>query len=795
MKSYIYKSVLSVGFILLLSGIAWGQKYTISGYIRDIDTGEELLGANINIADKKIGTSTNLYGFYSITLPKGQYKITYSYIGYQEITKDITIDRNIKLNIELSTSAITTQEVIVSGEKTDANINSSRMSVEKIAVEDIKKLPAFMGEVDVMKTIQLLPGIQAAGEGNSGFYVRGGGPDQNLILLDEATIYNASHLFGFFSVFNADAIKGFELYKGDMPAQYGGRISSVMDIAMNNGNMKSYNVEGGIGTIATRITAQGPIVKDKASFLISGRRTYVDLLIKPFIKKTSFFKGTGYFFYDANLKLNYKFSDKDRLFGSAYYGKDVFNFTNKEEIFKMRLPWGNGIASLRWNHLYSSRFFINTTLLFSDYQFKTDVSLNNGDKETFRLIQNSGIRDYHFKQDFSYLPNPLHSIKFGGEYIFHEFTPNTVKVEQQKQEINLGAAQKQFAHEAAIYIGDDFRISEKLTVYGGLRGSTFIQTGAFTRFVKDKDLLDNIDTITYKKGEIVADYYSLEPRFNIKYSLNKTSSIKASYIRNKQYIHLASLSASTLPTDLWVPSSDKVLPQIGSQYAVGYFKNFRNDQFESSIQFYYKDMSNIIEYADGALPIDQVNDNPDNYFVFGEGNSYGVELFVKKRYGKFTGWIGYTLSKTDRKFKEINDGETFPAKYDRRHDLSLTLSYQFNKKLSASTVFVYATGNTTTLPVARYVIDGKIIHEYGKRNSYRMAPYHRLDISLNWLIKQTDKWESSINFSVYNVYNRKNPYFIYFDYTGNASEGTFQTKAKQVSLFPILPAITWNFKF
>jgi outer membrane receptor for ferrienterochelin and colicin len=568
-----------------------------------------------------------------------------------------------------------------------------------------------------------------------------------------------------------------------------------MDISMNNGNMKSYNLEGGIGTISTRLTAQGPIVKDKASFLISGRRTYIDILIKPFIKKDSPFRNSGYYFYDGNLKLNYKFSDKDRLFLSGYYGKDIFNFSSTDAGFNMKIPWGNGIASLRWNHLFSNKFFVNTTLLFSDYQFQTDVSMGSGDDMSFRLIQSSGIRDYHFKQDFSYLPNPKHTIRFGSEYMFHTFTPNTVRVESEDQDIDLGRSQNQYAHEAGIYIGNDYKISDKWTVYTGLRATGFIQVGEFTRFVKDQYLLDNIDTIHYEKNEKVADYYSLEPRLNIKYSLGRTSSLKFSYMRNKQYIHLASLSASTLPTDLWVPSSDVVLPQIGAQYAIGYFRNFDDNFYETSVQFYYKDMDNLIEYADGALPMDQLNDNPDNYFVFGEGESYGLELFVKKRYGLFTGWIGYTWSKTTRRFDEINDGEDFPAKYDRRHDLSVTGSYQITEKLSASAVFVYATGNTTTLPVARYTINGEIIEEYGPRNSYRMDPYHRLDLSVTWVTKQTGKYESSWNFSVYNVYNRKNPYFIYFDYDGNAADGTFQTKAKQVSLFPVLPAVSWNFKF
>ena len=780
---------------LLIPMGALAQKHTISGYIRDTETGEELIGANVMLEDKSAGTTSNAYGFYSLTLPDGTYTITYSFIGYQEQKKTLDIYSDKKINIDLKPTAYQTEEVVISSERTDANVNSSRMSVEKIPVEEVRKLPAFMGEVDVMKTVQLLPGIQAAGEGNTGFYVRGGGPDQNLIILDEATVYNASHLFGFFSVFNADAIKGFEMYKGGMPAQYGGRVSSVMDIKMNNGNMKSYDFQGGIGTIATRFTAQGPIQKDKSSFLISGRRTYIDILMQPFINKDSPFKGSGYYFYDANLKLNYKFSDKDRLYLSGYYGKDVFNFKSSDDGFNLKMPWGNGISSLRWNHLFSNKFFVNTTAMFSDYTFQTDVSMGMGENSDFRLIQSSGIRDYHLKQDFTYLPGPLHTIRFGADYIYHRFSPNTVNVEQENQEIDLGGSEKQYAHEAALYIGDDWIINEKLTIYAGLRGSMFMQVGPFTRYVKDEYRLDNIDSVKYSSGEVVADYYSLEPRLNIKYSLGPTSSVKASYMRNKQYIHLASLSATSLPTDLWVSSSDVVKPQIGAQYAVGYFRNFKDNLFETSFQLYYKDLHNLIEYADGALPMDQLNDNPDNYFVFGDGRSYGAELFIKKRYGDITGWLGYTWSKTTRWFDEIDDGKTFPAKYDRRHDLSFTLSYEINKKLTASTVFVYATGNTTTLPVARSTINGEIILEYGDRNSYRMDPYHRLDLSLTYTHKKTADWESSWNFSIYNVYNRKNPYFIYFDYDGNASDGSFQTSAKQVSLFPILPAITCNFKF
>jgi hypothetical protein len=775
----------------------FGQKYTLSGYIKDKNSGEELLGANVIVKSENVGTSANSYGFYSLSLSAGTYNISFSFLGYEEKIIEIELYSNKNLNVELENTAFVRDEVVINGEK-DKNIEDSRMSIIKLPIETVKTLPAFMGEVDVMKTIQLLPGIQAAGEGNSGFYVRGGGPDQNLIQLDEAIIYNASHLLGFFSVFNADAIKDMEIYKGGMPAEYGGRISSVLDISMNNGNMKKYEFEGGIGTISSRFTAQGPIIKDKASFLVSGRRTYIDLLIKPFTKKTSLMRSSGYYFYDLNLKLNYKFSDKNRLYISAYYGEDVFNFKSDSAGFKMGIPWGNGMTSIRWNHLFNNKFFSNTTFVMSDYKFQTSVEMDSdGFMGTgIEFIMDSGIRDYYAKQDFTWLPNPKHTVKFGLNYFYHIFSPNSVSASLGTMSFESIKKNRQYAHEVAIYAGDDFKINNNITVYLGLRASLFNQVGPFTRYIKDEFHLQTIDSVYYGKNESVAIYNSIEPRFSMKINVDEKSSIKASFIQNKQYIHLASLSASTLPTDLWVPCSDILKPQEGRQYAVGYFRNFLNDHYESSVEVYYKTMDNLIEYMDGAMPGDEiVKDNPDNYFIFGGGNSYGVEFFLKKRTGRFTGWIGYTLSRTERIFDDIDNGETFPAKYDRRHDLSFTATYNISDKWTVSTIFVYATGNTTTLPVSRYMVDGELTSEYGKRNSYRMAPYHRLDLSATYIHKKTDKWESSWNFSIYNVYNRKNPYFIYFYNEGNVNEGTFTTKAKQVSLFPVLPSVTWNFKF
>lgn len=804
--------LLIVGLLLVVQ-VALAQKFTISGHVKDKETGEDLIGANIVATNNGMGATTNTYGFYSLTLPQGIYTVEYSFIGYKTVSENVDLKSDVTLNITLSQAAIMTEEVVINAERT--NIESSKMSVVRLPIETVKTLPAFMGEVDVLKTIQLMPGVQSAGDGNSGFYVRGGGPDQNLILLDEATVYNASHLFGFFSVFNADAVKDMELYKGGMPAEFGGRISSVLNISMKNGNMKEFKFEGGIGTVSSRFTVQGPIKKDVASFIVSARRTYIDALIRPFVKKTSLLKSSGYYFFDLNAKINYIVSEKDRLFLSGYYGKDVFRFKSKDMGLGMNIPWGNGFVCARWNHVFNSKFFSNTSVIWSNYKFRTSIQMETAESSTsdnvenaangistsdvsgFSIAQNSGINDWNAKQDFTWLPTPKHTVKFGLNYTYHTFTPNSLSAEIADTTLgeNFSNENAQHAHEVAVYIGDDYKICNRVTLYLGLRNSYFIQVGPFTRYVKDELLQNTVDVIRYKANQPVAFYWDLEPRASLKISIAESSSIKASYMRNSQYIHLASMSATTLPIDLWVACSDVVKPQKGSQYAIGYFQNLFNDKYEASIELYYKSLQNQIEYADGALPGDDIEDNADNYFIFGRGYSYGVELFFKKRVGAFTGWIGYTWSRTNKIFEGVDNGEPFPAKYDRRHDLSLTATYQINEKLTASAVFVLASGNTTTLPVSTYMIDGGLISEYGKRNSYRLPAYHRLDLSLTYIGKKTDRWESSWNFSIYNVYNHKNPYFIYIYHTGNVQEGTYKTVAKQISLIPILPAVTWNFKF
>jgi hypothetical protein len=820
-------------FLILSSGGLYAQeqsqskKFTLSGFVKEEATGEFSIGASIYLKrkdseEKHFGATTNQYGFYSITLEKATYLLTVSYIGFEDYTREIILDKDIRMNVPMKEIGVIVKEVEILGKKPDENIKSTEMGVMTLDIDKIKQLPAFMGETDILKTIQLLPGVQSAGEGNSGFYVRGGGPDQNLVLLDEAVVYNTGHLFGFFSVFNGDVIKNVELIKGNMPAQYGGRLSSVLDVSMKDGNSQKFHGEGGIGLISSRLTLEGPIKKDTCSYVISARRTYIDVLTRPFIKGT--LKGSGYYFYDLNTKINYRISDKDRLFLSGYFGRDVFSYNNNlnaGSAFKVDIPWGNATTTLRWNHLISRKLFVNTSAIFSDYKFEFGATQSQFE---FRLY--SGIRDWNGKVDFSYFPNEKHTIRFGTNYIYHTFTPSHASAKSGDVEFNVGGIIKLYAHDAALYVSDDFELTNRIKLNAGLRYSYFRQVGPFKRFEKNGVGQHITDTIVYKKGDKIAEYGGPEPRASMRIELNKTSSIKLGFAQNYQYIHLASISSVSLPTDVWMPSTSVIKPQFSTQYAIGYFKNFKEDVFETSVEVYYKDMRHLLDYKEGSLPDDNVNDNVDNAFTFGHGWSYGAEFFLKKRTGKFNGWIGYTLCWTWRQFDSINFGNKFLAKYDRRHDVSVALTYDLNKKWSFGSVFIFATGNNATLPVSWYFIEGQMVPEYGARNAYRMASYHRLDLSATYtpdktkrIARKKQKWQeemkkkgvdtkeiempvtwfskvqSSWNFSVYNVYNRHNPFFIHFQQEGNVFEGTLNVKAMQVSLFPILPSISWNFKF
>jgi len=779
------------------------QKSTISGYLTDAKSGEALIGAKVYIPSLKVGAETNTYGFYSLTVEKGTYTIEFRFSGMSNYSKEFDLSQDVSFNYEMGSTEKQLQEVVVSAKKGE-NINSTKIGQIELDVEKIKTLPAFMGEVDIIKTVQLLPGVSSVSEGGQGFYVRGGGPDQNLVLLDEGVVYNAAHLFGFFSVFNADAVKSVNLIKGGMPANYGGRMASVLEVNMNEGNNKKFKVKGGLGVISSRITVEGPLKKDKGSFIVSGRRTYIDLIMKAAIPDSSPFAGSGYYFYDLNLKLNYRLGPKDRIFLSGYYGKDEFTFGSKEDDFKVEMPWGNGIAAFRWNHQFSNKLFMNVITTFSDYQFSFGSA-----QDEFQIKLKSGVRDLTGKVDFSYYPSTRHKVKFGVETVYHTFNPSSVSAQSQDVVFDTGTPEMLYSFESAIYAMDEFDVTEKLKINAGLRYSMFQHVGPFTRYEKG-DISKPDTSFSYSKGDIVKFYDGLEPRLSGRWLINDNNSIKFGYSYNYQYVHLTSLSAVSLPTDIWYPSTDKAKPQKGWQGTVGYFRNFFKNKYEGSVEVYYKGMKNLIEFKEGALPGDNLNDNTDNLLVFGEGWAYGIEFFFKKSVGKLTGWVGYTWAKTERKFPDLNNGNVFPAKYDRRHDLTVVAGYKLNDRLTFGASFIYATGNTLTLPSSWYVQEQNLLFNYGARNSTRMAPYHRLDLSVTLYDKAFKKkydeatgetiqvkknFRSNWSLSCYNVYNRANPFFLYVDNDGDFLKGDFKITVKQVTLFPIIPSLTWNFEF
>ena len=786
------KSFTLLCFLLPLS--LWAQRYSITGYITDAETGESLIGANVLNVPGREGSAANTYGFYSLTLKGEPVELRFSYVGYESQQISFLLSKDTVLNMQLQ-PLNRLQEVVVQADRPiEENTQMSRIDVP---IAQIKALPALLGEVDVMKAIQLLPGVQSGSEGSSGLYVRGGGPDQNLILLDGVPVYNASHLFGFFSVFNADAINKVELVKGGFPARYGGRLSSVIDISMKEGNMKEFHGEGGIGLVASRLTLEGPIKKDKASFIVSGRRTYIDILARPIIKAQTDGKGTaGYYFYDLNGKINYKISERNRLFLSAYLGDDRFYFRDKWDYHEngnhyeykdqAGLNWGNITTALRWNHVINKKLFSNTTLTYSRYRFNTYISeethrTGGGQthKEKFSLEYLSGIQDYSAKVDFDYLPGPNHYIRAGANVIHHTFEPGAVAFKNIFDSDTLLGADPTYAIEHALYAEDDFKISDQLKINGGLHYSGFA--------VKDEY------------------YHSLQPRLSARYLFGADMSLKASYARMAQFIHLLTNSGIGMPTDLWVPSTDEIKPQYSSQLALGVAKTL-DSRYEFSLEGYYKKMHNLIEYKEGASFLN-IDKNWENKITVGDGWSYGVEAFIQKKEGNTTGWLGYTLSWTNRQFQDLNFGEIFPYKYDRRHDLSLAITHKFNKRIEVSGTWVYGTGNALTLPVAKYQHTPnwngitpfdpnspynhyQEVKVYSKRNEYRMPAYHRMDLSISFF-KEKSWGERRWVLGVYNAYNRRNPFFVDIGYDHDTEKRVF----KQYSLFQFIPSVSYNFKF
>jgi len=794
------KNILTILFLLLFAAAVplCAQKYTISGYISDAESGEMLIGANAFDFKTSSGTVSNTYGFFSMTLPKDSVYLTVSYIGYQPQTFAFDLTKDVEMNVKLSSSVSLEVVEVTASKNGEAIEEQTQMSTVSIPVAQIKKLPAFLGETDILKALQLLPGIQSGGEGQSGLYVRGGSPDQNLILLDGVPVYNASHLFGFFSVFNADAIKDVTLIKGGFPARYGGRLSSVLDIKMKEGNEKKIKGAGSIGLISSKLTLEGPIIKDKTSFIVSARRTYIDVLAQPLIKNAFSQDGgdgkAGYYFYDMNAKVNHKFSDKDRLFLSFYSGRDKFYFdlTEKfeEDTYKQSIGfgWGNVTSAVRYNHVWGNRLFSNVTLTYSKYDFNTsgdneDIYTNSSGEqvtEGFNLNYDSGIKDYAAKIDFDFVPNPNHFIRFGVNYINHEFDPGTFNVGFEAEGIKIDTTFGQSlvnANEFAFFLEDDFKIGSKLKVNAGLHFSGF-----------------GLD-----KGKI---YTSLQPRVGMRYLLPGQSSIKASFATMQQYVQFLTNENLSLPTDLWLPTTERVLPQSSWQVAAGFAKTFRG-QYEISLEGYYKQMKNVVSYSEGSSFI-SFGDWQDNISQ-GEGEAYGGEFLIRKKEGKLTGWIGYTLNWTWRKFPDINFGERYPYKYDRRHDLSIVGVYDFSDRVSMSASWVFGSGNAYTLGEAVYsgnfptgVGDNSFLNNfftqyYQDRNNERTPAYHRFDIGVNFT-KQKRFWKRTWSFGAYNLYNRANPFFLYLD-SVRADNGGQKTVLKQISLFPIIPYFNWSFEF
>ena len=761
--------------LLVTSKVMAEQKYTISGYIKSYETGEALTGATVLIKDMNKGTMANAYGFYSITLPEGKYSVQYSYLGNISKIYAIDLESDISKNVELQQASVEIAEVIISGEATDKNIKAPQMSVVKISPKDVVSIPVIFGEQDILKTIQLMPGVKSAGEGNSGFYVRGGSSDQNLIILDEAPVYSSSHLLGFFSVFNSDAVKDMEFYKGNAPSNYGGRLSSVLDIQMKEGNSKKISASGGLGLIASRLTIEAPIAEDKGSFIISGRRTYADMFLP--LWKDAAAKDTKLYFYDFNTKANYKINNKNRIFLSGYFGRDIFKVSDL-----VGFSWGNKTSTLRWNHIFGNKLFLNSSLIYSDYNYGIGYSVGE-------LLQiTSGIKDYNLKEDFQYYINPRNTLKFGFNTIYHTFRPGDLKSGNENL-TNSKNIEKKHAVESAVYISNKYDMSDRLKLNYGLRYSICTVIGPETIYTYNED--DEITSSTsFSKGDIIQNYDILEPRITINYVVNPKTSVKMSYSRNAQYMHLLSNSTAALPTDVWISSSKIVKPQIADQFAIGLFKNLKDDMFETSIELYYKNFQNQIDYQNGATII--LNEHVESQLVFGKGRAYGTELFIKKRTGDLTGWIGYTLSRTERSIDEIDDGAWYPVKHDRTHDVSIVMMYDLNNRLKVSANWVFNTGNAVTFPGGKYIIDGVTVPAYTNRNGYRMPDYHRLDLGITLTNKKREKFGSSWNFSVYNVYARKNAYSISFRENENDSS---KTEAVRQSLFRIVPSITYNFNF
>ncbi|MBT3544426.1 MAG: TonB-dependent receptor [Saprospiraceae bacterium] len=768
------------------------ENYTISGYITDAESGETLIGATALVKEIGNGAVSNEYGFYSISVPKGKYTLEFSYIGFGNVIKPFSLSANYKLDVEMNEMKNELAEVVVTAKEEDGNVREVSMSVNKLDITTIKSMPTLLGEVEIIRSLQLLPGVNSVGEGATGFNVRGGSIDQNLILLDEAPVYNSSHLFGFFSVFNPDAVKDVKLYKGGIPSRYGGRLSSILDVRMKEGNKKKLNINGGVGFIFSRLSVEAPIITDKSSLIVAARRSYIDVLAKPFLSES--LDGSELNFYDLTLKTNYDINDKNRLFISGYFGRDNFGFGDQAGF-----NWGNKTGTIRWNHLFSERLFSNLTFYFSDY----DYQIKFGNDSQNKFDWNASIQNIGVKPEFSFFLKPGNLLKFGGQSILYTFDPGNAVGVSEGEERDFSLPQK-YAMENAVYVENEIDITTTIKANYGLRLSSFTYLGKGTAY----EYADGIpgerryatSSTEYDDWENIKTYYNFEPRLSLQMQLSSNNSIKASYNRTTQYIHLVSNTTAATPVDVWTPSTNNIRPSTADQVAFGYFQNLNDNAYELSAEVYYKTMNNLVDYIDGADLL--LNQFIEGDLIEGEGRAYGIELMAKKTKGKFSGWLSYTLARTERQTPGINGGEWYASRFDQLHNLSLTGFYEINDRWTSSANFAFNTGSPTTFPTTRYTIQGFVVPHNAneERNNVRLPNYHRLDLSITrkGKIKEGKRWTGDWVFSVYNVYNRKNAFSIFFaQEDGRIPIGSsVNTDAYKLSVIgSFIPSVSYNFKF
>ncbi len=773
--SKIFRLSFWVTLLFFLPFVAVAQNYTVRGKITDERTKDPLIGVPVAVTEKlSTGVFTNQDGEYKITLPKGDYTLVVKYVGYEDKKVKISLTKDIIENVSLKSSSIDLNEVVVSSRRADENVAGVQTGVEKMSIQEINQLPVLFGERDVVKAIQLMPGVKSAGEGGTGFYVRGGSADQNLVLLDNVGIYNASHLMGFFSAFNSDMVRDVTLYKGALPSQYGERLSSILDVQMRDGDNQDYHVNGGLGLISSKLNVEGPIKKGKSSFIVGARRTYADVIARAFGSEDV--KNTTLYFYDLNMKLNFNLSDKDRLTFTAYSGMDKLGITDVVDT-----DWGNTVGTLKWTRLMGHKWTSSTALIYNRYSYNVAVDMNQD------LRISSIINDYALKQEFTFTQNSVSSWKFGVHSTYHDMAPGKFDVAEDKG-VSKHLKNK-YSWENGLYASNTVKVTDRLEIMYGLRLSAFSVLGAGD-FYNLNENHEVIDTVSYKSGEFVKTYFNLEPRLSMAYRLNDVSSVKAAYARTTQSMHLLSNPTFASPFDRWVPTSNNIKPQIADQFTLGYFRNFANNLFEFSAEVYYKDMRNQIDFKDNALTF--TNDDVETELLFGKGRAYGIELMLKKRVGRFSGWVSYTLSKSEKQIDGINNNKWYDAVQDRTHDISFVAMYSLNEKWNLSAAFVYYTGNAVTYPSGKYQIDGKEVVYYTERNGYRAPDYHRLDLGATCVLKKTKKFYSELAFSLYNAYGRENAYMIEFR---TNDDDPSKSTAYQYSLFRFVPSISWNFRF